>query len=233
MTHLFDVFPLPAAPCPETGVYPAGLVDYLLIEDRLACEIIPDGTHVHPLLVEKAFRCKPSDGLVFVSDSNFGAGLPPGEYDLPNRRGRAIISGPNDGLRLADRDLMLAGSALTPAHGFRNAMALFGKDLSSASRVCSRNPARLLGLNKGEMKPGRDADLVELGQGGVGALHADDKHGFRAVAPHRFVDSRRKQKRAQKRPRLISGQVFSPQNCRRTAGRPVAGAPCCGSSAAA
>lgn len=38
----------------------------------------------------------------------------------------------------------------------------FGKDLATASRVCSRNPARLLGLNKGEIAIGRDADLVIL-----------------------------------------------------------------------
>jgi N-acetylglucosamine-6-phosphate deacetylase len=162
VTHLFDVFPPPTVRGPETGVYPAGLVDYLLIEDRLASEIIPDGTHVHPLLVEKAFRCKPREGLVFVSDSNFGAGLPPGEYELPNGRGRARINGPNDGLRLAGRAMILAGSALTPDQGFRNAVELFGKDLATASRVWSRNPAFLMGLNKGEIREGRDADLVIL-----------------------------------------------------------------------
>ena len=37
----------------------------------------------HPLLVEKTFRCKPDNRLVFVTDSNSGAGLPPGEYELP------------------------------------------------------------------------------------------------------------------------------------------------------
>ena len=160
VTHLFDVFPMP--PMTELGVYPAGLTDYLLMEDRVVCEIIPDGTHVPPLLVEKTFRCKPPDGLVFITDSNYGSGLPPGEYDLPQAWGRVKITSPYDGIRLMDRAMELASSALTPVDAFRSAVQRFGKDLATASRVCSRNPARLLGLNKGEIAVGRDGDLVIL-----------------------------------------------------------------------
>jgi N-acetylglucosamine-6-phosphate deacetylase len=159
VTHLFDVFGLPEVT--EPGAYPAGLVDYLLTEDRLTCEIIPDGTHVHPLLVEKAFRCKPSDRLLFVTDGNLGSGLPPGEYTLPNW-GRVTVNGPNEGVRLTDRGMELAGSALTPIDAFRNAIRLFGRDIAAAVRLCSTAPARLLGLNKGEIAPGRDGDLIVL-----------------------------------------------------------------------
>jgi N-acetylglucosamine-6-phosphate deacetylase len=160
VTHLFDVFVLPEDP--GTGVYPHGLVDYLLIEDRVKCEIIGDGTHVPSILVEKAFRCKPPDGLVFVTDSNFGAGLPPGQYEAGGSWGRVQIDGPNNGVRMVDRGMGLAGSALTPIDGFRNAIRLFNKSIGVASRIWSRNPARLLALNKGEIAPGRDADLVVL-----------------------------------------------------------------------
>ena len=160
VTHLFDTFLMPDFGDP--GVYPAGLTDYLLTEDRLVCEIIPDGTHVHPLLVEKTFRCKPDNRLVFVTDSNNGAGLPPGEYELPRSWGRVRIDGPNDGVRLVERDNGLCGSALTPIDGFRNAVRMFGKGLAQASRVCSANPAELLGLNKGVLEPGRDGDVLIL-----------------------------------------------------------------------
>jgi N-acetylglucosamine-6-phosphate deacetylase len=160
VTHLFDVFEPPQSA--GTGVYPHGLVDYLLVEDRLTCEIIGDGTHVHPLLVEKTFRCKPTDRLVFVTDSNYGAGLPPGRYDAPGSWGRVQIDGPNNGVRMVDRDMGLAGSALTPLDGFRNAIRLFDKDLATATRIWSANPARLMGLNKGEIAAGRDADLIVL-----------------------------------------------------------------------
>ncbi len=160
VTHLFDTFEIP--PTTDPGVYPAGLVDYLLIEDRVACEIIPDGTHVDPLHVEKTFRCKPADRLVFVTDSNFGAGLPSGDYVLPQGWGRVRINGSNNGVRLIDRKMALAGSAMTPIDGLRNAVRLFGRDMAAASRLCSKNAAGLLGLNKGEIAADRDADLVIL-----------------------------------------------------------------------
>ncbi len=162
VTHLFDTFVLPGGTDPDPGVYPAGLVDYLLVEDRVACEIIGDGIHVHPLLVEKTFRCKPEDGTVFVTDSNFGAGLPPGRYTLPGSWGNVVIDGPNNGVRQVDRDMELAGSALTPIDSFRNVIQCFRKDISTASRVWSSAPARLMGLNKGQIAVGKDADVIVL-----------------------------------------------------------------------
>lgn len=160
VTHMFDTFAIPKETDP--GVYPAGLTDYLLLEDRVACEIIADGTHVHPLLIEKTLRCKPPEKTIFVTDGNFGAGLPPDEYSLPQGWGRIRIDGLNNGVRLIDRNMELAGSALTPIDVFRNAIKLFGKDIAAASRLCSLNPAILMNLNKGEIDVGRDADLVIL-----------------------------------------------------------------------
>ena len=160
VTHLFDVFEPPEDT--GSGVYPHGLVDYLLIEDRVTCEIIGDGTHVPELLVEKAFRCKPLDRLVFVTDSNFGAGLLPGQYEAGGSWGLVQINGPNNGVRMVDRGMGLAGSALTPIDASRNAIRLFHKSMAVASQICSLNPAHLMGLNKGEIAPGRDADLIVL-----------------------------------------------------------------------
>lgn len=159
VTHLFDTFVLPEVT--EPGAYPAGLVDYLLIEDRLTCEIIGDGTHVNPILVEKALRCKAPYRTALVTDSNRGAGLEPGRYSL-GEWGDIVVNGPNEGLRLAGRYLVLAGSALTPIDSLRNAVQLFGQNLHTASQLCSRTPAKLMGLNKGEIAPGRDADIIIL-----------------------------------------------------------------------
>ncbi len=61
-------------------MFPAGLTDYIQIEDRLVAEIIPDGVHVHPFLVEKTLRCKGLTRVAFVTDSVRGAGSPPGIY---------------------------------------------------------------------------------------------------------------------------------------------------------
>lgn len=160
VTHLFDTFVVP--PVREPGVYPVGLIEYLLVEDRVVCEIIGDGTHAHPLQVEMAFRCATPDRIAFVTDSNVGAGLPPGELLLPNDWGWGVVDGCNNGVRLRDRGGELAGSALTPIDALRNAVRLFHRDLATASRICAATPARLLGLNKGEIAVGKDADLIVL-----------------------------------------------------------------------
>jgi len=162
VTHLFDTFEIPEMTDP--GVYPAGLTDYILVEDRLTCEIIGDGTHVHPLLVEKTFRCKTPERIAFITDSNFGAGLTPGNYILPGSWGNCAINGSNNGVRMIDRGMGLAGSALTPIDCFRNVIELFHKDIAIASMVCSRTPAKLMGLNKGEIASGRDGDIIVLDQ---------------------------------------------------------------------
>ncbi len=162
VTHLFDTFEQPVVTDPDPGVYPAGLTDYLLVEDRVMCEIIGDGTHVHPILVEMTFRCKSPGRTVFVTDSNWGAGLGPGDYLLPGSWGNVRIDGANKGVRMLDRGMELAGSALTPIDSFRNVVGIFGKDLATASRVWSKSPAELLGLNKGEIAAGRDADLIAI-----------------------------------------------------------------------
>jgi N-acetylglucosamine-6-phosphate deacetylase len=79
---------------------------------------------------------------------------------MPGSWGDVVIRSPSDGVRLPDREMILAGSALSPIEGLRNVVRLFGKDLALASRVWSTNPARLMGLNKGEVAVGRDADLI-------------------------------------------------------------------------
>jgi N-acetylglucosamine-6-phosphate deacetylase len=160
VTHLFDTFEVPTDD--GTGVYPCTLIDYLLVEDRVCCEIIGDGTHVPSTLVEKTFRCKSPERLVFVTDSNVGAGLPTGTLTLPGGWGAAYVDGPNNGVRLVDRDMLLSGSALTPIDAFRNAVELFGKGLATASRICSRTPAELLGVSKGVLAPRMDADIIIL-----------------------------------------------------------------------
>ena len=58
--------------------------------------------------------------------------------------------------------MLLAGSALTPIDAFRNVIRLFRRDLATASQLCSGTPARLMSLNKGEIAPGKDADLIIL-----------------------------------------------------------------------
>jgi N-acetylglucosamine-6-phosphate deacetylase len=161
VTHFYDTFDL--AEQTDPGVYPAGLTDYIQIEDRLTVEIIPDGVHVHPFLVEKTFRCKGVDRIIFVTDSVRGAGSPPGIYSGLYPGVEVEVTADRGVRRLPDH--ALSGSALTQLKSFQNAVRMFGRSVPEASALCSRTPARVLGLErKGYLASGMDADVMILDQ---------------------------------------------------------------------
>jgi N-acetylglucosamine-6-phosphate deacetylase len=159
ITHFYDTFDPP--PQTDPGVYPAGLTDYIQVEDRLTAEIIPDGVHVHPLLVEKTLRCKGLGRVAFVTDGVKGAGSPPGIYDGLYPGVQVSVSAERGVRRVPDD--ALSGSALTHIHCLRNAVNKFGRSLAEASILCSRTPAAVLGIpTKGALAAGMDADMIVL-----------------------------------------------------------------------
>ncbi len=161
VTHFYDTFDPP--PQTDPGVYPAGLTDYIQVEDRLTVEVIPDGVHVHPLLVEKTLRCKGLGRIAFVTDGVKGAGNPPGVYEGLYPGVQVTVTADRGVRRTADD--ALSGSALTPIQCLQNAIRKFGRSLLDASLLCSRTPARVLGLStKGYLAANMDADLIIVTQ---------------------------------------------------------------------
>jgi N-acetylglucosamine-6-phosphate deacetylase len=161
VTHFYDTFDVAVQTDP--GVYPAGLTDYIQIEDRLTAEIVPDGVHVHPYLVEKTLRCKGLEHVAFVTDGVKGAGSPPGIYDGLYEGVQVEVTA-DRGVRRTSDDA-LSGSAITQLQSFRNAVLKFGRSIVEASILCSRTPARVLGLKqKGYLAAGMDADIIILDQ---------------------------------------------------------------------
>ena len=159
VTHFYDTFDVAVQTDP--GVYPAGLTDWLQIEDRITVEIVPDGVHVHPYLVEKTFRCKGIDRVALVTDASMGSGSPPGIYG-GLCEGVEVEVTVDRGVRRTSDDC-LSGSALTHLQGFRNTVQRFGKSIVEASIMCSRTPARVLGeTSKGYLAAGMDADIIVL-----------------------------------------------------------------------
>jgi N-acetylglucosamine-6-phosphate deacetylase len=159
VTHFYDTFDL--AVQTDAGVYPAGLTDYIQIEDRLTVEIVPDGVHVHPYLVEKTLRCKGLERVVFVTDGVKGAGNPPAVYDGLYKGVQVEVTA-DRGVRRTSDDA-LSGSAITQLQAFRNTVQKFSKSVRQASILCSRTPAQVLGLKtKGYLAVGMDADIIIL-----------------------------------------------------------------------
>src|SRR5680860_276028 len=57
-----------------------GVIETVLLDDRLSTEVIADGFHLHKGIIDLAIKCKGIDKVALVSDAMKGVGLPDGEY---------------------------------------------------------------------------------------------------------------------------------------------------------
>lgn len=130
-----------------------GVAASVLAHPAAAASLIADGVHVHPRMLGLACRLLGPDRTVLVTDSVAWRAGTAGPVGLALRDGAP---------RLADGTL--AGSALTMDVAVGACVAA-GVPLEHALRAASTVPARLLGLSdRGELVPGRRADLVALDQ---------------------------------------------------------------------
>jgi N-acetylglucosamine-6-phosphate deacetylase len=155
-THFYDVFYPPLETDP--GVRPVGAVEAILADSRATVDFIADGVHVHPAAIRAAVAAKGWLGVILITDSNIGAGLPAGTYSTP--WGYSIKVSPETAARHATKGF-LAGSALTMDRGMANLLSWLNLPPEQVWAMGTLNPARLLGLDrKGRLDPGADADLV-------------------------------------------------------------------------
>lgn len=137
----------------------AGLLEFALSEPQISCELIADGHHVSPTLMQMLYRAKGASGICLVTDATAGAGLVEGSrFSLLGND--CIVE--NGVCLLADRSA-LAGSASRMIDLVRNVVVEAGVPLHEAVGMATANPARAIGLGgKGELKIGGNADLVIL-----------------------------------------------------------------------
>lgn len=151
LTHLFN------AMGPMHHRQP-GLPGAAFAHPRVVCGLIPDGLHVHPEMVNLAFRMLGPDRIYLVTDSTAATGMEPGEYSLTTQK----IYHDANMARLGSG--ALAGSLLTMSEAFQNILAFTGCTVAEAARMASTTPAKLVGegRRKGRLAPGYDADVTVL-----------------------------------------------------------------------
>jgi N-acetylglucosamine-6-phosphate deacetylase len=149
-THLFNAMPTLDHRAP-------GLAAALLTAPSICVGVIPDGIHLHPSVVDLAWKAKGPRGLTLVTDAMAAMGMAPGAYRL----GDFDVTVDENVARLPNGTL--AGSILTMDGALRNLMAFTGCSMLEALPTLTSTPAAVLGLeHKGQIKPGADADLVLL-----------------------------------------------------------------------
>ncbi|MDH7971261.1 N-acetylglucosamine-6-phosphate deacetylase [Sphingomonas sp. AR_OL41] len=150
-THLFNAMTQLTSRAP-------GMVG-AAIEDRASWfGLIVDGVHVHPATLRIALAARGLEGAMLVTDAMPPVGGSQTSFTLMGKA-IAVVDGTCRG-----SDGTLAGSALSMAQAFRNAIDLLGVSMVQASRMASGNAATFLGLDKetGVIRAGLRADLVHL-----------------------------------------------------------------------
>jgi N-acetylglucosamine-6-phosphate deacetylase len=127
----------------------------------LTADIIADGIHVDPVVVNLFLRAKGPEAVVLITDGLAATGMPDGRYrlglfEVDVKDGRCMANG------------TLAGSVLTMDRAVRNVMAFGPWDLQGAVRPATLNPARITGFGgkKGSLAAGAEADIVVLSSTG-------------------------------------------------------------------
>jgi len=135
-----------------------GTLGGVLTDERIYCQIIADGVHVHPAIVKLLVRAKGIRHTILITDAIRAAGLHDGIYDL----GGQAVTVTEGVARLASGSL--AGSTLTLDVALRNAMRFAGLSLQEALLMVTAVPAQALrlGWQKGVLASGADADVVLL-----------------------------------------------------------------------
>jgi N-acetylglucosamine-6-phosphate deacetylase len=133
-----------------------GILGEVLTDARLSADIIADGIHLDPAVVELFLKAKGPDAAVLITDAISATGMPDGRYrlgtfDVEVKNGRCEAGG------------KLAGSVLTMDRAVRNVMRFAHWDLQQALRLATLNPARVAGLaSRGKLEAGAAADVVVL-----------------------------------------------------------------------
>ncbi len=132
-----------------------GLLGAVLTDRSVTADIIVDGIHVDPAVVDLFVRAKGVEGAVLITDAISATGMPDGTYML----GGFAVQVHNGRCELDGR---LAGSVLTLDRAVRNTMKFANTSLQQAIRMATLNPASALGMvkRKGNLTVGADADVA-------------------------------------------------------------------------
>jgi N-acetylglucosamine-6-phosphate deacetylase len=137
-----------------------GILAEVLTNPKLSADIIVDGFHLEPAIVELFLKAKGPENTVLITDGLSATGMPEGHYQLGS-----LDVEVRDGKCLSDG--VIAGSVLTMDRAVRNVMKFGNWDLQHAVRAATLNPARVSGLaNTGKLQAGAEADLVVLSPSG-------------------------------------------------------------------
>lgn len=152
VTHLYS--------CTSTvtrdhGFRSLGVIESAFLKDELFVEIIADGKHLPPELIQMIVKIKGMGKVAAITDSLEITGTDITEGEMS---GTAFIV--EDGVcKLGDRSAF-AGSVATADMLVRTLTKACGFSMPTAVQMLTETPARILGLSKGVLQKEKDADII-------------------------------------------------------------------------
>jgi N-acetylglucosamine-6-phosphate deacetylase len=133
-----------------------GILGEVLTDPRLSGDIIADGIHVAPEVIQIFLRSVGFERSVLITDAMAAAGMPDGTYQLG-----PIQVEVKDGKCTSNGSL--AGSVLTMDRAVRNITRFSDWTLREAVRAATLNATRAVGLAQhGELAPGAEANIIVM-----------------------------------------------------------------------
>ena len=137
------------------GYRSLGIIETTYLCDEITAEIIADGSHLPYELIQMILKIKGCDKVIICTDSLAVAGS-----DIKE----GIMCGTEfiveDGIAKLKSREAFAGSIATADRLIRVIRDGCGYSLTDAVKMMTENPAKILGLNKGILKEGYDADII-------------------------------------------------------------------------
>jgi N-acetylglucosamine-6-phosphate deacetylase len=140
----------------------ASMEQFVLATAEMSTEVIADGMHLAPELLDFAFRMKGSKRLCLVTDANRALDMPPGRYRFGSDDDGSFFE--SDGKVGFVPGQGLASSVVGLDHMVRHMKKSTSATLSDAVRMASLTPAERTGIAKtcGSLEKGKQADILIL-----------------------------------------------------------------------
>jgi N-acetylglucosamine-6-phosphate deacetylase len=142
----------------------ASMEQFVLAYPEMSTEVIADGSHLSPELLEFAFRMKGEERLCLVTDANRALDMPPGRYRFgPQNSGSWFES---DGLVGFVPGQGLASAVVGLDRMVRHMSEATSATLPQVIRMASLTPAERTGIAAvtGSLEPGKRADVLVLSE---------------------------------------------------------------------
>lgn len=138
------------------------MAEFVLATPDMSTEVIADGCHLAPELLQFAYQMKGATRLLLVTDSNRGLDLPPGKYRFGSSDDGSWFK--SDGQVGWAPNGSLASSIMGMDHMVRHFAKATRAPLQDVIRMASLTPAERTGIAKqtGSIDKGKRADVLVL-----------------------------------------------------------------------